>query len=124
MTARNALRFTAVLTAVFSIVLLVRPEWMLDLFDFSEAGDAAYWLRRYGVALAAFTIVLWSAAAYSSSMMQRPVLWAAGVLAASMLVLSLIAIIDSRVNALFWAVAAYEAVLTLWFGWLLAAERV
>jgi hypothetical protein len=57
-------------------------------------------------------------------MMQRPILWAALVLTAGMVVLSVIAILDHRVNALFWTVAGWELLLVLWFGWLLVTERV
>jgi hypothetical protein len=122
--ARNALRFTAVLTGLFGAVLIARPSLMVDLFDFAQGADSDFWSRRSGVAFAAFTIVFWAGSKFPSSVMQRPILWAALVLASGMAVLSVIAIFDHRVNAFFWVVAGWEILAVVWFGWLLVAEKV
>jgi hypothetical protein len=61
---------------------------------------------------------------FSSSMMQRPILWSAALLAVAMATLSVIGIVDERVNPAFWTVAGYEFFLAAWFGWLLSTERV
>jgi hypothetical membrane protein len=68
--------------------------------------------------------VFWFAANFSSSIMQRPIMWGAALLAVAMATLSVIGIVDERVNAAFWTVAAYEFFLAIWFGWLLSTERV
>ena len=124
MTAKNALRFTAFMTGTHAAVLILKPDWMLSLFDAPGGSDVTYWLRRYGLVFVAITIVFWFAAKFSSSLMQRPVLWGAAFLASSMAVLSVVGILDERVNNGFWAVAGYELFLAVWFGWLLSTERV
>jgi hypothetical protein len=124
MTARMALRFTALMTGVHAAILIVSPNWMLSLFDAPGGDDIDFWLRRYGVVFAAITVVFWFAADFSSSMMQRPILWSAALLAVAMATLSVIGIVDERVNAAFWIVAGYEFLLAAWFGWLLSTERV
>ena len=124
MTAKNALRFTAYMTAIHAAVLIVKPDWMLSLFDAAGGDDVVYWLRRYGVVFVAITIVFWFASNFPSSVMQRPVLWGAAFLSGAMAVLSVVGILDSRVNNAFAVVAAYEVMLAIWFGWLLSTERV
>ncbi|MEE9206715.1 MAG: hypothetical protein V3U50_07045 [Acidimicrobiia bacterium] len=124
MTAKMALRFTALMTGVHAAILIVSPNWMLSLFDAPGGDDIDFWLRRYGVVFAAITVVFWFAADFSSSMMQRPILWSAALLAVAMATLSVIGIVDERVNPAFWTVAGYEFFLAAWFGWLLSTERV
>ncbi len=124
LTAKNALRFTALMTTTHAAILVVKPDWMLSLFDASGGAEVTYWLRRYGMVFVAITIVFWFAASFPSSVMQRPILWGAAFLASAMAVLSVIGILDSQVNSAFWAIAAYELLLAVWFGWLLSTERV
>ena len=124
MTAKNALRLTALMTATHAAILIIKPTWMLSLFDASSDGDVTYWLRRYGMLFAAITIIFWFASNFPSSVMPRPILWGAAFLASAMAVLSVIGILDEQVNSAFWIVAAYELLLAAWFGWLLATERV
>jgi len=123
-TAKNALRFTAYMTAIHAVILVANPDWMLSLFDATGGEDVIYWLRRYGIVFAAITIVFWFASNFPSSVMQRPILWGAAFLSGAMAVLSAVGILENRVNGGFIVVAAYELLLAVWFGWLLSTERV
>ena len=112
------------MTGTHAVVLIVKPDWMLSLFDAAGGQEVTYWLRRYGMVFVAVTVVFWFAASFPSSVMQRPILWGAAFLASSMAVLSVAGILDDQVNGAFWAVAGYELGLAVWFGWLLSTERV
>jgi hypothetical protein len=105
-------------------VLIVSPEFGLSLFDAPRAGDVGYWLRHYGVLFMALTIVFWSAAGWSSSMMQRPIMWSAGVVMTVLSFFGILALLDGTMDPGFAAVVGVESALALWLGWLLAADRV
>jgi hypothetical protein len=112
------------MTGLHAAVLVAKPDWMLSLFDSAGGDDVVYWLRRYGIVFVAITIVFWFASNFSSSVMQRPILWGAAFLSGAMAVLSVVGILDHQVNNWFAVVAAYEVMLAVWFGWLLSTERV
>ena len=122
--ARSALRFTAVLAGVHGLVLIVSPEFGLSLFDAPRAGDVGYWLRHYGVLFIALTVVFWSAAGWSSSMMQRPIMWAAGIVVTVLSFFGVLALLDGTMGPAFAVVVGVESILAVWFGWLLALDRV
>lgn len=118
--ARNALR----LTGIHGLVLIVLPHSGLSIFDAPLAGDAGYWLRHCGVLFAVLTVVFWSAATWPSSMMQRPVMWAAGILTVALAVIGVLGVLDGTVNSLFGIVVGVELVLAIWLGWLLATDGI
>jgi len=122
--ARSALRLTAILAGVHGLVLIVSPEFGLSLFNAPQAGDVGYWLRHYGVLFMALALVFWSAAGWSSSMMQRPIMWSAGTVMTVLSFFGILALLDGTMAASFAAVVGFELILALWFGWLLAMDRV
>ena len=124
LSARNGLKVAAVITGLHGGVLIGSPALGLALFDAPRTGEAAYWLRPAGVLFAVLTIVFWAAANWPSSMMQRPVLWSAAIVCVVLGVMGLLAVIDGTMNSLFGPVVGVELALTIWLGWLLAADGI
>jgi hypothetical protein len=122
--ARNALRSTALLAGIHGLVLLAAPGFGLSLFDAAPAGEATYWLRNSGLLFLALAVVFWAAARWPASMMQRPVLLAAGIITAGLSLLGVLTVLDGTVSLAFVAVLAVEALLATWIWWLLLTDGV
>jgi len=121
---RNALRLTAVVLGVHGAMLLVSPGSGLSMFHAPPAHDAVYWLRSSGSVCVALAIVCWVAARWPASMMQRPVLLAAGIVTASQTIIGTLTVLDGTVATTFVAVVAIEAILAAWVWWVLLTDRV
>ncbi|HLA67381.1 MAG TPA: hypothetical protein VJP05_07865 [Acidimicrobiia bacterium] len=124
LSGRHALEIVAILTGVHAVVLIAAPGAAASLVEAPRGGDAIYWLRYCGILFAALTVVFWSAAKWPASMMQRPVLWTAGIITMTMSLLGGVALLDGSVAEAFALVVAVEAALALWVGWLLVTDGV
>jgi len=123
LSAANSLRASAVATAVIGTALAIAPGSVFTL----AAGDAAgggVWVRATGTALVTLAIVFGAAARWPASMMQRPVMLAAAVVATVVAVTCFLGSAGSA-NGNFWAIpVAAEAAIAAWLWWLLIADRV
>lgn len=105
-------------------ILAAAPGLALSLFGAPPAPDAAMWIRSSGVVCAALAVVCWWAARWPASMMQRPVLLAAGIVTAVPAMIGGLTVLDGTVDPTFLIVLAIEAVLAVWIWWLLLTDRV
>lgn len=124
LSAANSLRASAIVTGLIGSVLLVSPRFGLSVFDASPAIHADHWLRSGGGAFLALTVVFWAAARWPASMMQRPVLLAAGIIAAVVAFFGFVAVADGTVASTFSVVVAATGGLAAWIWWLLVTDRV
>lgn len=122
--ARNALRVTALVAGLHAIVLVAAPRFGLALFDVEPVGQSLYWLRTCGVLFGVLTLVFGSASRWSSSMMQRPVLLAAGILSGVLALIGVLAILDGTAQATYAGVVGAEAGLAAWIWWLLLTDGI
>jgi len=120
--ARSALRAAGLVTAVHAVLLLVSPHAAGAAFG--APGDSTFLARACAVLCLSLTIVFWSAARWPASMMQRPVLWAAAVVATGMAGLGAMALIDDTATALAVSVVVLEGLIAVWAGWLVVTDRV
>jgi len=118
----SALRATGVVTAAHAAMLLVSPRAAGAAFG--SPGESTLLTGACAVLCLSLTIVFWSAARWSSSMMQRPVLWAAVVVATGMAGLGAMALIDGTATALAVSVVVLEGLIAAWAGWLVVTDRV
>ncbi|HEX9978425.1 MAG: hypothetical protein V1757_08280 [Actinomycetota bacterium] len=124
LSARNALRATAILAGAHGVVLVTSPSFALSLFGAPVLGDTAYWLRNSGVLFIALTIVFWSASRWPASMMQRPMLLAAGIVTSLPAVIGTLTVLDGTVSTAFTAVIGVEVVMATWIWGLLLTDGV
>jgi hypothetical protein len=123
LSAANSLRASAVATAVVGAALVIAPGTVFTL----TTGDSAaggIWVRATGIALVTMASVFGSAARWPASMMQRPVMLAAAIVAT---VAAIAWFLGSAgpANGSFWAIpVAAEVAIATWLWWLLIADRV
>lgn len=120
--AANSLRASAVSTLTMGTALAIAPDFSLALVGAGgSAGDP--WMRATGGSLIALAIVFTAASRWPASMMQRPVMLAAALVAtvaAAAWFLTLAAVTTPT-----WPIpVAIEGLLAAWLWWLLIADRV
>lgn len=120
--ATNSLKVSAVATAAMGAALAIAPGFALSLIGADGIATGDLWIRTTGAALLALAIVFASASRWPASMMQRPVMLAAAVMATTVAVTCFLAF--SGASAGWTAPVLVETLIATWLWWLLVADQV